>query len=168
MKITLNTRFPESLWLVRILLFGMMISLAGTARPALASCGGVTNVNSQAQLNASISDFNSQGSPCHYTIALATDIDLTASTTTINNPVENVDLVLNGNGYYVSGQLIGGVRPFQIANDTTVTMQNITIQRGNVATNGGGIHNSGNLTLSNASITFNAAGQEGAVCGTVL
>lgn len=72
---------------------GLMISLARTTRPALASCGGVTNVSNQAQLNAGIADFNSQGSPCHYTIALASDIFLTASTTTINNPTPDVDLL---------------------------------------------------------------------------
>jgi hypothetical protein len=45
----------------------------------------------------------------------------------INNPADDVDLVLAGNGYFISGQFMAGVRPITIASDTTVTMQNITI-----------------------------------------
>jgi len=65
------------------------------------------------------------------------------------------------NEYYVSGDFIAGVRPFTIAGDTTVSMQNITIGLGNVVTNGGGIHNNGDLTLSATVLVLNAAGQEG-------
>lgn len=161
MKTTEYKRLHKSRTVGFILLLSLLINLVGTARPALASCGGVTNVSNETQLNNRIADFNSQGGPCHYTIVLLSDINLTASTTTIDNPTENVDLLINGSGFSVNGQNIAGVRPFEIAVNTEVTMQNITITGGNVAISGGGIRNSGILILSNSDITSNTAGQEG-------
>ncbi|MCP4418702.1 MAG: hypothetical protein GY805_18950, partial [Chloroflexi bacterium] len=70
--------------------------------------------------------------------------------------------LLDGGNFTVDGQNITGVRPFEVANYTVVTMQNINITGGNrTETNdadrsGGGIRNSGILTITNSAIYENA------------
>ncbi len=73
------------LLIVGALLLGVLLVFAGLAKPAAASCGGTTTVSNAAQLNAAIAAFNGASGPCVFTIRLTQDINLTASTTAINN-----------------------------------------------------------------------------------
>ena len=60
-------RARRPLLLLAALVFGLLL-LAGTARPALASCGGTTQVGNTSELNLAISAFNAASSPCTFTI----------------------------------------------------------------------------------------------------
>ena len=101
-------------------------------------------------------------SPCVFTIQLTGSIALTASTTQINNATAGVSLVIEGGGFAVNGPgTSGSVRPFDIAANTTVKMNKITITGGNATGSGGGISNSGILTLANSTISGNNAANNG-------
>ncbi len=128
--------------IVLALLLGVALLLALPAQPAAASCGGTTTVGTETELNTAITAFNAVAtSPCVFTIQLTADISLTASTTTINNATSGVSLVIEGDGFAVDGQDTAGVRPFQIAANTTVTMNRLTVTGGNVVgVNVGGGH----------------------------
>ena len=67
-----------------------------------------------------------------------------------------MSLVIEGGSFSVDGQGTSGVRPFDIAANTTVTMNDITVTGGNANGNGGGILNHGTLTLADSIITGNA------------
>ncbi len=155
-----TTAKPARLIVVALaLLLGLILLLAGPAQPAAASCGGVTIVGNETQLNAAIAAYNAVGtSPCVFTIQFSGDIPLTASTTTINNATAGVELVIEGAGFAVDGQGTDGVRPFDIAANTTVTMNQITVTGGHLTVAvdaGGGIRNRGVLTITNSSINDN-------------
>ena len=60
----------------------------------------------------------------------------------------------------MDGQGTTGVRPFTIAADTVVTMQDMSITGGN-SSSGGGIENSGTLTLLNSTVRDNHADSAG-------
>ncbi|MEZ4867004.1 MAG: choice-of-anchor Q domain-containing protein [Caldilineaceae bacterium] len=134
-----------------------LISIASTS-PVFAACGGTTNVANETELNTAIGDFNSQASACSYSITLTADIDLTASTTTMDNATAGVNLLINGAGFTVDGQGNSGVRPFAIATNTAVEMRNLTITGSKPASgnHGGGIRNNGgDLTLTTVTLTNN-------------
>jgi hypothetical protein len=146
------------LWLILpAFLFGLFLLLTVPAQPVAASCGGITSVSNETELNAAIVAFNAESTSCVFTIALTQNIDLTASATQINNATANLSLVIEGAGFAVNGQGTSGVRPFHVAANTMVTMQNITVTGGNASGNGGGILNQGALTLVDSTVTGNAA-----------
>ncbi len=139
-----------------------ILAVASPAQPAAASCGGVTTVSTEAELNTAIAAFNAVAtSPCVFTIQLSADINLTASTTVISNTLAGLELQILGAGNTVDGQGTAGVRPFEIAANTLVLIGNITVTGGNVTGEGGGILNSGTLTVYNSTITGNSAGGTG-------
>ncbi|MCP4418506.1 MAG: hypothetical protein GY805_17955, partial [Chloroflexi bacterium] len=117
-------------------------------------------VDEEADLHDAIRCFNSQTIADSYTISLTQNISLTISTIDIDNTA-GVGLLLEGNSFTVDGQDNLGVRPFEIAIDTTVTIQNITITGGNIANPGGGIRNSGTLTVSNSTLSGNSSTSDG-------
>ena len=108
-----------------------------------------------AELNNAIGCYNALAAAGTYQITLAADIDLSASSTVISNATTNVALVIEGGGFAVDGQAISGVRPFAVAANTTVTMQNITITGGKPTGQGGGINSQGTLTLDNSTVSGN-------------
>ena len=148
-------------WLLIIpaLALGLFLQLAIAPQPAAASCGGTTTASNETQLNTAIAAFNAVAtSPCVFTIQLTGSIALTASTTQINNATAGVSLVIEGGGFAVNGPgTSGSVRPFDIAANTTVKMNRITITGGNATGSGGGISNIGILTLANSTISGNAS-----------
>ncbi len=153
----------RAVWLVlAALALAVILALASPAQPAAASCGGVTSVGTEAELKAAIAAYNAVNpGPCVFTIQLTADINLTASTTTINNNTSGVSLVIEGNGRTVNGQGTAGVRPFT-KNFGQVTINQITITGGNRNSGGdagGGITATqlGSLTVTNSTITGNAA-----------
>ena len=116
----------------QVLASALLLLMAVAAQPAAASCGGTTTVGDEAELNTAIAAFNGEATtPCVFTIQLSADIDLTASTTRIDNATGGVELVIEGDGYALDGQDISGVRPLYVDRNTTVTLNDITITRGN-------------------------------------
>ena len=91
------------------------------------------NVASEDELNFAIACYNAKTVAGTYTIILTQNINLTASTTVIDNATAGVELLIEGGDYAVDGQNIGGVRAFTVLQDTTVSIQNMTITRCNVA-----------------------------------
>lgn len=156
-----NRKITQRLLIVPLLILSVILTSSLGASTALAACGGATNVATENELNAAIADFNSQTTACSYMIALTADIDLTASTTEINNGNANVDLLIDGAGFAVDGQRNSGVRPFKIAANTVVEMRDLTVTGGQVASyadHGGGIlNNGGTLTLTTVTLTGNDA-----------
>ncbi len=148
----------------------------GAARPFGASadigayesqgCGdspwSATNLS---ELNLAIECFNGKTDPGVYTINIDHGISATASTTPIDNATDEVELVIEGNGNSGdwNGNLIDGVRPFLIAADTTVTLNDFSIIGCYVlgTERGGGILNLGNLSINRCSITSNRAEYDG-------
>jgi len=117
---------------------------------------------SSGDLAMAIGCYNAQTSDSH-TINITQDIDQNSSGTGINNTHAGVSLTIEGNGFTVDGQDIWLVRPFSIASNTTVTLQNITISGGNVKYGSGGIHNDGILTLSHSTVSGNTGGNGGGI-----
>lgn len=147
------------------LLLGVFLAVASPAQPAAASCGGTTFVSNETELNAAITAFNAVAtSPCVFTIQLTFGIDLTASTTAINNATTGVELVIQGGGFAVDGQGTLGVLPFFVDSNTKVGIDGLTITGGNSVgsvRDGGGLENYGDLTLTNSTVSGNSAGDEG-------
>ena len=115
------------------------------------------NVESENILNRAIECFNGITAPGSYTINLSADIDLTGSMTRIDNGTSGVALLIEGNGFKLDGKNIATVRPLDIAVNTTVAIQNLTVTGGNVSGSGGGVQNAGNLTITNSTLSGNRA-----------
>lgn len=121
-------------------------------------------VGDEADFNSAIDCYNSELVANSYTISVTQNISLTASSKIIDNPIVGVELQVEGGDFTIDGQDISGIRPFTIATDNTVTMQNITIIGGNAdGLDGGGIANSGTLTVSNSTLNSNVANNGGAI-----
>nr|OEJ72561.1 hypothetical protein BH720_23960 [Desertifilum tharense IPPAS B-1220] len=86
-----------------------------------------------------------------YTLTLANSINIT-SNLQINGLGED-NLIISGNN---------ATQIFNIGNNSTVTLRDLTLANGNIAAGfGGAINNSGNLTLINSTIRDSAAGLGG-------
>lgn len=129
-------------------------------------CPFPTNVANEAGLNTAITCYNGIATAGTYTITLTANIDLTASTTRIENTTEDMELLIDGNGFAVNGQGELNVRPFFVDN-STVTFQNITIMGGNDSVfggGGGGIRSlAGTVTIIDSAITGNSATRGGGI-----
>jgi hypothetical protein len=131
-------------------------------------CLGEFSVANQEQLETAIAAFNADRRGCLFRIKLTRDIYLTSSTPIISNDLTK--LVIKGNGFSVNGQNIEGVRIFEIAARTVVTMRQIKITRANRLVDcrddnsaGGGIRNLGKLTLIESTISFSKACKGGGI-----
>ena len=162
-NITARFTVPAALRMsIGALLLGMLLFFAAPPQPAAASCGGTTPVGDETELNNAIAAFNAETTtPCIFTIELSGDINLAASSTRIGNTISNVELVIDGDGHALDGQDNPGVLPLYVQPDTTVTLNNITITRGNSGHNGGGVFNRGDLTINNSAISDNLGPGEG-------
>jgi hypothetical protein len=116
----------------------------GTLRSALGWANVSTNANPEQVSNPvpNTIDFGLTGT---ITLSLGA-IALTNTTTNLN---------IDGNGITVSGGGVSGV--FTVASGVTVAISNLTITGGVAANNGGGIDNSGALTLTDVTVSGNAA-----------
>ena len=114
-------------------------------------------VADEAELYGAIRCYNATTLAQSYVISLTQNISLTISMPTINNNRLGTTLSLEGNSFAVDGQEIEGIRPFNIARNTTATFNNMTVTRGNGTDWGGGILNSGTLTVSNSTIANNTS-----------
>ncbi len=153
---------------VPVFVFSLFMLLALAPQPVVASCGGVTTVSNETQLNAAIAAFNAVAAgPCVFTIQLTGDIALTASTTAIDNTTAGVSLVIEGAGYTVDGGNILDVQVFRVAGGP-VTVNAIEIANGQahgnsgLPTTGGGIYQTGgDLTVTNSTFVSNEAAYRG-------
>ena len=142
-----------------IALFGILFWLWAlpAARPGYAEevTACAYNVTTEAQLNAALSCYNTEPAGS-YTLNLLANITLTGATPLVNNP-NGATLTVAGNGRSVDGA--GNFRPFLVTTDDTVTFDNIIIRNGKVTgdTGGGGIFNSGTVTLKNSTLSGNSA-----------
>lgn len=137
----------------------VITTLLLTPRPAAAAidCNASSwSVATATELNEAIACFNAKPSGS-YTITLTGDINLTASSTSINNATPGAILLIEGAGFTVNGGGISGVKHFNILNGD-ITMQKITLTGGYGTGNlGGAIYNQSTLTLTNSSVSGNSA-----------
>jgi len=121
-------------------------------------------ISSEFDLNTAIGCFNSKSISGTYVLTLTQNISLTEKTTAIDNANAGIHLLIEGAGYAMDGQGIEGVRPLTINSDSTVTIQNSNIIRGNMTADyGGGIQNNGALTLHNSTLAHNSAEYGGGI-----
>jgi hypothetical protein len=72
------------------------------------------------------------------------------------------NITIDGQGYFISGNYdsaVGSV--LYIASGISVTLNATTVKEGKKTGNGGGIYNSGTLTLNNSTVSSNSAGNLG-------
>jgi hypothetical protein len=124
------------------------------------SCGRTMTVANATDLNAAIVCFNTHDVAEEVVITLNGNINLTAPLTPINNRREGISLRLKGAKYTVDGNQTH--RIFEIAEETSVVMEEITIANGKVAGGrygapvmGGGILNHGTLSIIKSTIREN-------------
>ncbi len=118
----------------------------------------------EAALNEAIACVNNAG-PGSHTITLADDIVLSAATTPLDN-AEAMEIVLDGDGHTLDGDLSGTTLTIQPNTAVRVTALTITGGMGTSgpASNwGGGIYNRGVLTLENSTITGSTAERGGGI-----
>ncbi len=121
------------------------------------------SVSDEISLNNAILCFNTASAAGSYTISLTQNISLTASTWPISNTISGINLIIEGSRFTVDGQNSTGIRPFEIGADTHVTMGQITVTGGDPNGQGGAIHNSGILTISQGILDGNRGGYGGAI-----
>lgn len=136
-------------------------------------------VDSVETLNAAIGCFNQETTPGEYGIILTTNINLSAhtayfrrgdwaipvATIPFDNPNAGVSARLDGGGYTVDGQGIEEMHPFDILDNTTVTLQNITLTGGRRSSwsDGGTVVNFGTLTVLDSTISHGEGSRGGGI-----
>jgi hypothetical protein len=155
MNQTHTTRFSTRLRLLcgLALLLGLLAVTGGLARPAHAQSNlSVSDCSSDAQLQADVTQANSDNAGDIITFACSGDIKL-SSTLTING-----SMTLSGSGQQVT--LDGGdsVRVLFVQN--SLTLNALTIAHGSIPNgNGGGLYNYSTVpvTISNSTFAYNSA-----------
>lgn len=128
------------------------------------NCVPPYNPAGETALNQAIICVNAAGAGTHL-ITLAGNISLTGPTVPLNNPTAT-ELVVDGNGYTIDGKRKGTV--LSVAAGTTARIRDITLTGGQGSGGptgnwGGGIFNSGDLTLENSTLRSNIALRGGGI-----
>ncbi len=131
---------------------GSCSSGAAEAAEAVITCSSPANITTAPQLNACLIWSNAY--PGADTFTLGANITLSGELTYILSGV-----TINGGGHFISGN--NAVRVLRVAATGTVTLDSIFVQNGS-ATEGGGISNSGVLTISNSTVSNNTSTNNGA------
>jgi len=165
-----TTRFSTRLRLLcgLALLIGLCIMLGGLARPAHAqSTLSVSDCSSDAQLQAAVSQANSDNSGDTITFSCSADIVIT-STLTISG-----SMTLDGSGQSVTLDGGNSVQVLSVKGGVSFTLNALTIAHGVGAVSpppfpsfiGGGaiLNNGGTLTISNSTLSSNSASGGGAI-----
>jgi len=150
------------------LLIGLCIMLGGLARPAHAqSTLSVSDCSSDAQLQAAVSQANSDNSGDTITFSCSADIVIT-STLTISG-----SMTLDGSGQSVTLDGGNSVQVLSVKGGVSFTLNALTIAHGVGAVSpppfpsfiGGGaiLNNGGTLTISNSTLSSNSASGGGAI-----
>jgi hypothetical protein len=123
--------------------------------------------NNEASLNSAIACYNQQTTAGTYTINVTQDIDLTASTTIIDNASAGVELAVEGGSRTVDAQGVLDAWAFFVQADTKVTIREITVTGGNTTgpSNSGAVISvlKGTLTLIDSTLTGNQGSFGGAL-----
>ena len=126
----------------------VLLALALPASPAQA--GGVVAICDEAHLRAALAGGGTVTFTCSGTIVLTNTITI-ADDTSIDGGWEAV--TISGND---------AVRVFTVQEGAALTLNALTVAHGR-SDNGGGVHNSGALTVTDSVITGNSAGNGGAI-----
>jgi HYR domain/FIMAH domain len=149
-----TTRFSFRLRLVcgLALFLGLCIMLGGLARPAHAQSNlSVSDCSADTQLQAAVSQANSDNAGDVITFACSGDIKL-SSTLTISG-----SMTLDGSGQNVT--LDGGdsVRVLSVNSGVSLALKALTIAHGSGGLNGGGgLFNVGTVSISNSTFAYNS------------
>jgi hypothetical protein len=142
-----------------LLLLGLFLGLGVMARSAYASPIITVNTCDESHLNAAIAQANSDNAGDTITFSCSGDIPLTRTLTISGS------MILDGSGQSVT--LDGGhsVQVLQVLSSGNLTLKALTVANGQATTastnTGGGISNAGTLSLSNSTLSGNAASFEG-------
>lgn len=139
--------------------FGLFFLPVQVAQAATFSPGCTGTVGDAAQLEADIVTANGNSQNDTINLVAGCTYTLTATLAITNDASAATDITLNGNGATISGN--NAVRVMSIAASTVVALNNVTISNGNVTGGGGGISNSGTLTLTDSTISGNTATLDG-------
>ncbi|MCH5374275.1 MAG: hypothetical protein JJ992_09875, partial [Planctomycetes bacterium] len=156
-----------------ILALSLCAQMVLHSAPAAAACGGVTPVADGGELDNAIAAFNAETTNnCVFTISVDNDIPVFFPLPIVSNSTAGASLIIEGNGYKVDSQNRPNQRVFNIATDTTVILNELTVTGGNmtgggVDNRGGGILSRGNLTLQESSVNGNASQNFGGGIATV-
>ncbi len=110
-----------------------------------AHAGGVVSVCDEAHLLAALAGGGTVTFSCSGTIILTATITITANTT------------VDGSGQIVTISGNNAVRVFRVNSGVTLNVNRVTVANGHAGSDGGGIYNSGTLTVSNTSFSGNSA-----------
>lgn len=129
-----------------------------------ANCAPPYMPGNEAQLNQAIACVNAAGGGAH-AITLAADIELSGPAMPLNNPAA-AEILLDGAGHTMDGNRKGTV--LTISGPTRARIRNLTITGGQGSSGpnsnwGGGVFNTGRLTIENSSLFANIAGRGGGV-----
>ncbi|MEM7346796.1 MAG: choice-of-anchor Q domain-containing protein [Chloroflexota bacterium] len=123
-------------------------------------------VATESDLNGAIDCFNSKSVSGTYTISLTQSISLT-NDTFLHNPTIGVKLNILGNKHSFFGHDKWGGTPFRVYEDTDVSVSNLSVILGrSMREDGGGILNSGTLTLTDSIISGGRAKRGGGIFNT--
>ena len=151
----------------------VLLALAVASAPTPAHAGGVVGVCDQAHLRAALTGGGTVTFSCGGTITLTTEITIATDTTmdgsgqtvTISGNhavrvfIVNPGITLSLNKLTVANARVdhGGGDGGGILNSGTVTVSNSTFSANHCGWAGGGIYNSGTLTISNSTFAGNRA-----------
>ncbi len=140
--------------------YAVLYSLSFAAPQAVTCTDPILEVTSEADFNDAVDCYNLETSGTTV-ISVTNDIILTATTTQISNTT-TAELIINGGNFDLDGNNVSGVRPIDIVTGT-VTINELVIKNGNVPDpeQGGGIRNSGVLSLVNSQVISNTSGKNG-------
>jgi chitodextrinase len=132
---------------------------------------------SQGELSQAIHCYNSLDAAGEHVVTLSDDIDLTAPLLPVTNANDGLSLRIDGAGHAIDAHGRPEVRPFQIDTGAVVTLDDLTVAGGDALApngtcfgrqgptfcDGGGIWNSGDLTVTNSTIADNRGGLGGGI-----
>ncbi len=166
--------------LVCLLLAGLIATSVGAEPQAPAPQASPTppppcvfplDAATETELDFAIDCFNAVTTAGSYTISITGDISLITNTHTISNATAGVDLQIAGNGNTLDGQ--GAARSgFAVAQDTRVTIRNLSMVNGMLPLGEGGefggaiLNDGGDVTVTDSTLSSNQAAAGGAVAST--
>jgi hypothetical protein len=138
------------------LLISLCLATGILARPAHAQTTfTVTDCSDDTQLQADVSQANSDNAGDTITFACSGGIALT-STLNING-----NMTIDGSGQTVTFGEGSGIRDLSVASGVTFTLNALTISGSSSPSGGGLVNNGGTVTITNSTFSYNYAGSSG-------
>ena len=123
----------------------VLLALAVASAPTPAQAGGIVSVCDEANLLAALAGGGTVTFSCSGTITLTARITIAADTT------------IDGSGQNVTISGNHAVRAFTVNTGVTLNLNRLTVVDGRADSGGGGINNSGTVTVSNSTFSGNNA-----------